>query len=282
MIITGERFEYLCDHILGTNDNFSFSPKDVVKLHPEKIIHLDSFIKPLDNKYKVFCYQNWFHKDFDFLISKLKLLQNKFILIMHNCDESIDEKHMIIFERVENLEKIFTVNVNVKHEKVIPIPIGLSNKQWEYGDEAALLDIMSKNNTKEFFLYFYFSIGTNPSKRQECYNKIHAKGYNFQPRRNFKNNLDTLSRHKFCISPDGNGIDCHRTWESLWLKVVPICTYSPHIEHFKNLGLPIIIINDWNELDLDNLEKEYDKINWDEIQHLLQFEYYSNLINSNS
>lgn len=48
------------------------------------------------------------------------------------------------------------------------------------------------------------------------------------------------------ISPRGNGIDCHRTWEALYLDIVPIVWNSTLNTLYTNL--PIIVINNHTEL----------------------------------
>jgi hypothetical protein len=55
-----------------------------------------------------------------------------------------------------------------------------------------------------------------------------------------------MSYHKFVISPPGNGIDCHRTWESLYLGCIPIVIKNKIYDEFYDL--PIIQVNDYSEV----------------------------------
>jgi len=64
-----------------------------------------------------------------------------------------------------------------------------------------------------------------------------------------------LDRHRFTISPEGNGIDCYRTWEALYLRSIPIVQRSPEMEHFSDL--PILFTDDYGELTPDYLEDQY-------------------------
>ena len=72
-----------------------------------------------------------------------------------------------------------------------------------------------------------------------------------------------LPNYKFIISPEGNGIDCHRTWEALVLGRIPIIFKHKINTIFDDL--PVIIVDDWNKISKQFLEKEFDKIikNWD-------------------
>ena len=49
-----------------------------------------------------------------------------------------------------------------------------------------------------------------------------------------------LKKSKFCICPEGNGPDCHRLWESLYLDVIPICKRSIF---FEIIAMRFSIIN---------------------------------------
>ena len=66
----------------------------------------------------------------------------------------------------------------------------------------------------------------------------------------------------FGVSAHGNGLDCHRTWEMLYLGMIVIVKTSSLDEMYKDL--PVVIVNDWSELkSQENLEKwsrEYSKL----------------------
>lgn len=64
-----------------------------------------------------------------------------------------------------------------------------------------------------------------------------------------------VAQHRFTISPEGNGVDCWRTWEALYLKSVPIVQRSPEMEHFRDL--PMLFTDDYSELTPDYLEEQY-------------------------
>lgn len=61
----------------------------------------------------------------------------------------------------------------------------------------------------------------------------------------------TKSRYLFSVSPHGNGLDCHRTWEDLALGLIPIVKSSPLDSLYD--GLPVVIVNDWTEISDRNL-----------------------------
>jgi hypothetical protein len=63
-------------------------------------------------------------------------------------------------------------------------------------------------------------------------------------------------QYPFWLSPRGGGLDCHRTWEALYLDIIPIVWNSSLNILFENL--PVVIINGYEEL---NEKFLYDKLN---------------------
>lgn len=61
------------------------------------------------------------------------------------------------------------------------------------------------------------------------------------------------TRYAFVVSPHGNGLDCHRTWESLVLGNIPIVRRSSLDPLYE--GLPVVIVDDWSEITKDNLRR---------------------------
>ena len=54
------------------------------------------------------------------------------------------------------------------------------------------------------------------------------------------------AQYPFVVSARGNGLDCHRTWELLYLGCVVITKSSSLDPLFS--GLPVVIVKDWNEV----------------------------------
>lgn len=68
-----------------------------------------------------------------------------------------------------------------------------------------------------------------------------------EPRQTTRN--DVWRRHHeaaFEASPRGNSIDCHRTWEALLLKTIPIVKTTEMDPIYE--GLPVAIVQDWTEV----------------------------------
>ena len=68
-----------------------------------------------------------------------------------------------------------------------------------------------------------------------------------------------LFRSKFVISPEGNGIDCHRHYEALIAGCIPIMESNPLIIK-KYHGCPILYTSDYSEITEEYLLKKYDEM----------------------
>ena len=81
-------------------------------------------------------------------------------------------------------------------------------------------------------------------------------------RTNYKNIFHEYAKHRFVLSPRGNGLDCHRTWEIFLLGSVVITESSSLDEMYIKNDLPVVILKDFNELNditEETLEKWYNQ-----------------------
>lgn len=166
-----------------------------------------------------------------------------YILITHNGDLPVNDTY-VNYLNDENLITWYGQNVNIIHPKLKSIPIGIANEIWPHGDKNILNEVINEDNKKEKLIYVNFDVNTNLSERTYCLNEINKHGLKMENKLPFKDYLVDLSKSYFVVSPNGNGIDCHKTWEALYLKTIPIVTKSINIDFYKKY--PIFVINDWS------------------------------------
>jgi hypothetical protein len=65
-------------------------------------------------------------------------------------------------------------------------------------------------------------------------------------------------KYPFWLSPRGMGIDCHRTWEAIYLGRIPIVLTSELDPLYEEL--PVLILDDWNQINEEFLRKSYNDI----------------------
>jgi hypothetical protein len=254
--ITGENIQLCCNHFIGTSSEFNYNPK--ITSLKERFIYVGNR-QPIDNKPNIFCYTH-FLDSMQELVNTLKTLQNPFKLIFHNSDHNFETKHLILFNELPLLKTIYTQNMDVIHPRVHPLPIGLANEMWQHGNTNIHREVFEMDIVKDKEIYFNFSINTNVSKRRECFDAVASLGVPWCDSRSYLEYLKELKRHKFAICPEGNGIDTHRFYECLYMNVVPICKRNILTEYYSKL-LPIVLLNDWQDLDRNNLT--YSNINVD-------------------
>ena len=74
-----------------------------------------------------------------------------------------------------------------------------------------------------------------------------------------KDYFEKLPDYKFVISPEGNGIDCHRHYEALIAGCIPIIERNLLTEE-KYKGLPILYTTDYKEINENYLNKVYEEM----------------------
>ena len=95
---------------------------------------------------------------------------------------------------------------------------------------------------------FHFLMNTRYGKdRIEAYSQIPHSLMFYEPMKTQRINCwKNMIKYKYVISPHGNGLDCHRTWESLALGCIPIIKTSPLDRMFE--GLPVLIVKNWSDI----------------------------------
>lgn len=191
--------------------------------------------------------------DFIYDFFNLYNIDFDFYLITHNSDYDINANHLDILNK-SNLIKWYAQNVNIDHYKLFSIPIGLANDKWTHGDKKIFDNVNNQDIQKNILCYSNFDINTNIVERQYCLNNT-PKEFIYS-KTDFSSYLTQLKSSLFTISPEGNGIDCHKTWEAIYLKTIPIVKKSILTWNFKQMKLPLLLINDWSELKTLDLNKE--------------------------
>lgn len=195
---------------------------------------------------------------------------NRLILVTHNGDGGVQQSPRrpcdADFRRIRpSVFRWFAQNVEVDDRRVIPIPVGLERPVIEPGarKEYLLRSRMYGSSPKQYLLYVNHSISTNVEERAHLYEFFSGLPWVFcrtyPPGVPYSTYLDELSASRFCLSPPGNGLDCHRTWEALYLGCYPILLRSTLTEKLYS-DLPTVLVNDYNEITESRLQAELERI----------------------
>jgi hypothetical protein len=174
-------------------------------------------------------------------------------LITHNADEPVEER-FIQFLNSNKIIKWYAQNAVVNHPKLIPIPIGIANKQWPHGNLNTLKNVIDKGVKKEILVYKNFDINTNFYQRKTIDTVTANNGIHMGSHLAHDQYLEKMASSLFIISPPGNGVDCHRIWEALYLGCVPIVQQNDCFRNFTEL--PILFINNWNDVTVSFLKNQ--------------------------
>jgi len=239
--ITGDTFRAYANHVFDETTN-EFSPKDVksgdiifVRTHK---INLERFFTE-------------YHSKIDF----------PYILITHNSDESAPGSFSYFLDDPKLLAWFSENIIDSNHPKLYPLPIGIANRRWPHGDPSMFTKALSfaKNQNRPILCYLNIIIDTYPEERDLVWNLFSDKPWCFVSKPTEPSYyLKDLCNSQFVLSPRGNGLDCHRTWEALLMGAIPIVRTSSLDPLFEDL--PVLIIEDWHMITESYLKEKYIEI----------------------
>jgi len=212
-----------------------------------------------------------------FLDEALPRIKARFALVTGDEDWAIpsgfDRSQALLAD--ERVACWFTQNYDgtEAHDKLQPLPIGLdfhtisNRRKWGHwpatpaAQEAELEALRaSAPPSARRLLRVHADFHFNKHKQQVWGDDRHAvqlalsdnPDVQFQTKKVRRIELwREKTRYAFVVSPHGNGLDCHRTWESLVLGNIVIVKRSSLDPLYE--GLPVVIVDDWREIDTANL-----------------------------
>ena len=195
------------------------------------------------------------------------------VLITGDDDMSIpadlDKK---VVDKIVNCKKIirwYTQNYTLnEHKNIKAYPIGFD---LHTNRNSIISRFFFKGNPKETYDKLN-NYNIDKSRKLKIFCDVHLNINNPERKRVYdilknEDHFDTISHRKgidklwqyyqeyqFVISTHGNGLDCHRTWEILYLGGIVITKSSSLDSLYENL--PVVIVKDWDECkDINNLKK---------------------------
>jgi hypothetical protein len=158
--------------------------------------------------------------------------------------------------------------VNASHtneqDDFVSWPIGMS---FQYSDIRKEITDLSSFQLGDHSKMVLCAINDyTDSRRRETSNINRRSILKTLEKNNIKNTLldhktyfQELSTYKFVISPEGNGVDCHRHYEALMAGCIPIVEYSEYICD-KYGDVPILYTRDYSEINDKYLEEVYERM----------------------
>ena len=198
----------------------------------------------------------------DSLMKKSNLLElcshfssMNFIIFTNLEDTPIDE---YIFDSIpDNVLCIAAINAVAHGGKVVPAPYGVQRKMTPNDDHIERLKSAMKTNvnaSEAKLLYVNHNDNSHPERlgikdlfRDKYWANVDEK------RVDYYHFLLNLANHKFIVCPRGNAIDCHRNWEVLYMRRVPVMKRDEYLEELYK-DYPVLFVDNYSDITEDLLK----------------------------
>jgi hypothetical protein len=203
-------------------------------------------------------YINSLHRKNDLLHLCSCFPDMKFIIFTNLEDTPIDD---YIFDLIpDNVVCISAVNAVSFGGKVTPAPYGVQRRMSSSDKRIEDLKSYMKNLLQNPSGLLYVSHNeSSHSERMGIKDFFNGKDWVevHDKRVTYSVFLYNLSQSKFMICPRGNAIDCHRNWEVLYMRRVPIMKNHPYLlELYKDY--PVLFVDEYSEVTKELLiESDY-------------------------
>lgn len=216
----------------------------------------------------------------NFIVNYLPKLTMPFILVSGDSDATIPTDFQSESSQILEHPLLicwYSQNCVSPSEKLKQLPIGLDfhtlecgNYEWgpqqsmesQTDDILRLRSILENRNSKCYANFQFLMTTRYASDRHDAIANIPSELVFYEPTKIPRiQSWTNMVQYKYVISPHGNGLDCHRTWEAIALGCIPIVKTSALDPMFK--GLPVMIVKDWKDITqemLDTFVPEYTEI----------------------
>jgi hypothetical protein len=177
------------------------------------------------------------------------LIEVPYVLITHNGDANIGSREAALID--EKILCWFAQNVVIEHPKLVPIPIGVENARLAgAGRRSALRRLEKDIPRKNGRMLAAFTAHTNPEARNRALEELRENPLADiqEVRMSQESYASMLRQYSHVASPPGNGIDCHRTWEALYARTIPVVQPSVCMKYFRDIGVPVLIQDSWRDI----------------------------------
>ena len=178
-------------------------------------------------------------------------------------DCSAPTQSQVRYLETPSLVAWFAQNVAMAHPKLFPLPIGVyysGQKPSMVADKVRKLVQSRCTVAPTLDVFAAWQSSTNPLVRKPLWNTVLGWPPSQVTVLDAKVDLkeffgSLLPNHRMVLSPRGNGVDCFRTWETLYSGRVPVVV-SSHLDPLF-AQLPVIILPSWDNVTLPELQARY-------------------------
>ena len=170
-------------------------------------------------------------------------------VIVHNADLPVSDEARKAFS--DACTHLFATNVRSFGPYIHTLPIGIENLYLRNNGTMHYYYSCNENlnmvsQIKRIPVLVSFSPGSNHIERNRVLYICEKRGHRNILYKDLRKYRSALKEAMFVISPPGNGIDCHRTWEAIYHKAVPVVE-RPNYLYPKHIDLPIHVCESYDE-----------------------------------
>jgi hypothetical protein len=181
------------------------------------------------------------------LLEENKLFTN-WSLFFHNQD--VSPSVTFVEKILERAKKVYAQGWLGKHESVKALPSGLENRcKLRNGIPSDFSREIRKGiaRDRKISVFLSFKESNNLGERGNLRSIFDSVKASYSPESpiNPKKYRQALLNSQYVVSPPGNGPDCHRTWESIYLGAIPIVLRQSW--PFEGDPLPVLVVDSWQD-----------------------------------
>lgn len=166
------------------------------------------------------------------------------------------------WQKIKKDDRYFIINASHINEKdeMTKWPIGMSYHYYNVKKNKTQESLQIGSHDKLVLL----AISDGTDKRRRGNSNVNRSKIIETLSKNNINNINisednyfiSLPSYKFIISPEGNGIDCHRHYEAIMAGCIPIVEHNDKIKE-KYENVPILYTTDYTEINEEYLNLKY-------------------------
>lgn len=185
---------------------------------------------------------------------QLKATAKEMSVLLHNGDEI--PTLSVFAQLLRYFAHVYSVNVTPELERmgVGALPIGIENLHWNgnglltYFPYPARVNQLIPWYERRNLVFGSFRTHTNPGVREPLQDLLRRAGMTWHsPDGNIQSYFNGMRDSIFVVSPQGNGLDCHRTWEALYSGAIPVVKKGS-LSRSLVMKLPILEVESWEAL----------------------------------
>ena len=241
-------------------DNIRLYKRDIKEVKPEDKAYVDSLMETSD------------------VLQLCNHFEGMKFIVFTNLEDTPIDHHIHV---PENVLCVSAVNAVAHGGKVLPAPYGVQRRMTP--SDRRIEDLQeAMENLPDATQLLYVNHNDNSHEDRVGLKDMFRDWATVQDTRvDYPNFLSNLAQHKFVLCPRGNAIDCHRNWEVLYMRRVPVMlTYPYLLDLFQDY--PVLWVSGYEDITEDMLELNnhlYEEAQEMDLTPLTLHGFFDNIVN---